>query len=56
MKHARDMSESERQAALAELKRGPKPAPVEIETPKTAKEMRESERQEWLREHIRRFK
>jgi hypothetical protein len=53
MKHARDMDEAERQAALTELKR-PKPEPMPID--KTAKEMTEAERDEWLREHIRRFR
>jgi ribosomal protein L29 len=52
MKHARDMSTEEAAAALAELKR-PKPEPMPID--KTAKEMNEAERAEWLREHRRRF-
>jgi hypothetical protein len=51
MKHARDMSEAERKAALAEIKR-PKPEPMPLD--RTAKEMTETERQEWLREHKKR--
>jgi ribosomal protein L29 len=47
-KHARDMSTEEAAAALAELKR-PKPDPMPID--KTAREMSEAERKEWLRAH-----
>jgi hypothetical protein len=52
-KHARDMSEAERAEALAAIKRGPPAVPVE--TTKRAAEMTELERQEYLREHKRRF-
>jgi hypothetical protein len=52
-KHARDMSPEEAAATLKELRRGPKPVPVE--TTKTALEMTEVERQEYLREHRKRF-
>jgi hypothetical protein len=52
-KMARDMSEAERSEALAAIKRGPPPIPVE--TTKRATEMSEQERREYLREHARRF-
>ena len=52
-KNAKDMSAQERATALAILKRGPPPTPVE--TTKRAIEMSELERQEYLREHRKRF-
>jgi hypothetical protein len=52
MKHASEMTETEWAAALAEIKRGPKPEPMPID--RTAAEMTEAERREWLREHKRR--
>jgi hypothetical protein len=45
------MTPEERAAALAELKRGPKPEP---DISKTAKDMTKVERREWLAEHKRR--
>jgi hypothetical protein len=68
MKHAREMTETERDAALAELKRGPKKDMTEAEReewlrehypvlnrpPIKANDMTEAEREEWLREHKRR--
>jgi hypothetical protein len=55
MKHARDMNETERAAALAEIRRGPKPDPVPLPE-KHARDLSESERQEWLSAHKKRFK
>ncbi len=52
-KHVRDMSDTEKAAKLAELKREPRPVPVE--TTKRASEMSEVERQQYLAEHRRRF-
>jgi hypothetical protein len=52
-KHVRDMSEAERAAALAELRKGPAPEPMPID--KTAREMTSRQRGEWLKEHARRF-
>jgi hypothetical protein len=52
-KHARDMTEAERAAAIAELRRGPTPEPMP--TDRKATEMTAAERSEWLREHRRRF-
>jgi hypothetical protein len=43
MKHAREMTETERDATLAELKRGP--------ADRKAKDKTEAERKEWLAEH-----
>jgi ribosomal protein L29 len=54
IKHARDMTPGEREAKLAELKRGAPPPPVTLPE-KHARELTESERSEWLREHKRRF-
>ncbi len=51
MKHVRDMTPEQQAAALAELKR-PKPEPMP--TDKTAKEMTEAERSEWIKEHVKR--
>lgn len=53
-KHVRDMSPQEAAAQLAELKRGPKPEPVET-TKQHVREMSEVERQQYLAEHRRRF-
>src|SRR5258706_9542058 len=53
-KHVRDMSPEEAAAKLAELKREPRPVPVET-TKKRASEMSEVERQQYLAEHRRRF-
>jgi hypothetical protein len=54
MKLAKNMTESERQAALDEIKqRRPELAPMD--TTKKAAEMNESQRREWLAEHKRRF-
>jgi hypothetical protein len=55
IKHARDMTPGERQAKLAELKRGPPPQPAVTLPEKHARELTESERSEWLPEHKRRF-
>jgi hypothetical protein len=55
MKHVRYMTTEEQAAALAALKRGPPPVPVELETAKTAHEMTEVQRAEFLAEHKRRF-
>jgi len=55
-KKARDMDEAERAATLAAIKRGPPPQPVTpVDDQKRARDMTERERQEWLREHKRRF-
>ncbi len=53
-KFARDMSPQQRAETLARLKLGPAPEPMD--TSKKASEMNERERQEWLREHQRRFR
>jgi hypothetical protein len=53
MKLAKDMTDQERQAALAEIKRGEKPEPVSAE--KRATEMSAHERAEYLAEHKKRF-
>jgi hypothetical protein len=54
MKHARDMNETERAAALAEIRRGPKPDPMTLPE-KHARDMSEKERAEWLADHKRRL-
>jgi len=54
IKKARDMTTEEYKAKLAELRRGPPPQPVPLPE-KHARELTESERSEWLREHKRRF-
>jgi hypothetical protein len=54
MKKAKDMSEPEREAALAEIKKAARtfePMP----TDKKARDMNSQERAEWLAEHKRRF-
>jgi ribosomal protein L29 len=56
IKHARDMTPGEREAKLAELRRGP-PARPDVPLPeKHARDLSESERQEWLSAHKKRFK
>jgi len=59
-KHARDMSESERQAFLQQCRKlgaAAKQPPSPVETPTlTAKDMSEYEREEWLAEHRRKFR
>jgi hypothetical protein len=55
-KHVREMTEAEAAAKLAELKRGTMPEPEPLPLGKHASELSETERAEWLREHIRRFK
>jgi hypothetical protein len=52
-RHVRDMTPQEAAAALAELKRGPKPEPMPID--RTAREMSAQQRDAWLKEHARRF-
>jgi len=52
-KKAKDMNPDERAAALKSIKRGPPPTPIETE--KRASQMSELERQEYLREHRKRF-
>jgi ribosomal protein L29 len=52
MTKARDMTEQERQAALAELRKGPKLEPLDMS--KTARDMTESERRAFLDECKRR--
>jgi hypothetical protein len=54
-KHVSEMTEAEAAARLAEIKRGPKPEPVPLPLGKHAKELSEAERDEWLREHRKRF-
>jgi hypothetical protein len=59
MKHARDMTDQERQAALRAaraLELEPDPSPRSDPPLKTAKEMTEGERQDWLANHKRRFR
>jgi len=53
IKHARDMSDAERAATLAAIKRGPKPEPMPID--KTAKEMTPAEQAAFLKELKKRF-
>jgi hypothetical protein len=52
-KLAKNMTPEERRTALESIKRGPPPLPVE--STKRASEMSELERQEYLREHRKRF-
>ena len=52
-RRASEMTPQEAAAALAELKRGPKPEPMPID--KTAKQMSARERETFLKEHMRRF-
>jgi len=52
-KLAKNMTPEERRTALESIKRGPPPTPVETE--KRASQMSELERQEYLREHRKRF-
>jgi ribosomal protein L29 len=53
IKQARDMSEAERTATLAEIKRRPKPEPMPID--KTAKEMSPAEQAAFIKELKKRF-
>jgi hypothetical protein len=55
MKHARDMTEAERAAAIAEIKRGPPPEPMPP-SEKKARDMTEAERSEWWSEYRRRYR
>jgi hypothetical protein len=56
MKLAKDMTELERKNELEKIKRGSPPEPMPItDQPKTAKQMTPAERQEFLREHKKRF-
>ena len=52
-KLAKNMTPEERRTALESIKRGPPPTPVE--TALRASQMTELERQEYLREHRKRF-
>jgi len=56
IKHARDMSPAERDAFIAQCKKlesaSAQSTPVDS---RSAKDMSETERQEWLREHKRKF-
>jgi hypothetical protein len=52
-KMARDMTPEAQAEALAAFRRVPKPEPMD--TTKKASEMTKREREEWLREHARRF-
>jgi ribosomal protein L29 len=53
--HARDLTPKERDDLLAELKKGPPKKPVELPD-KSARDMSEQERAEWLSEHKRRWR
>jgi hypothetical protein len=56
IKHARDMTPEEYTAKLAELRRGSPPRPdVPLPTDKRAKDLSESERQEWLKNYRKRI-
>ena len=55
MKHAKDMTETERKAALDEIKRGVTKTFEPLPTSKRATDMTAAERAEWLAEHKRRF-
>jgi hypothetical protein len=52
VRKAKDMSEQERAAKLAELRKGPAPEPMDLS--KTAAEMTLAARAAWIREHSRR--
>jgi hypothetical protein len=56
-KHARNMSEAEKQAFLAQARKL-ESAPSQSTPPDTrsARDMTEQEREEWLRDHKRKFK
>jgi hypothetical protein len=58
MKHVKDSTPEEAAATLAALKSGtvPEPPPPPPDGQKTAAEMTEVERQEWLAEHKRRHR
>jgi ribosomal protein L29 len=53
MKHRTEMTPEEAAAALAELRRGPKPEPMR--TDRRARDMSAEERIEWLREYKRKL-
>jgi hypothetical protein len=53
MKKAKDLTEAERIAALAEIRRAPEPEPLDMT--RTAREMTGREQLEWLAAHRRRF-
>ena len=53
MKRASEMTEAEKAAKLAELRKRPEPEKMSID--KTAAEMTPRQREAWLREHIQRF-
>jgi hypothetical protein len=56
-KLAKNMSPEEYKAKLAELRRGPPPQPLPVETPtRSAKDMSEHERSEWLANYRRSLK
>jgi ribosomal protein L29 len=50
IKHARDMTPEEREAKLAELRRGAPPPPVTLPEQKHARDMTEAEREAKLNE------
>jgi hypothetical protein len=52
-KRASEMSETERTAKLAELRKGPKPEPMDVS--RTAQQMTAAERAAFVRECSRRF-
>jgi len=55
--HARDMTESERQAFIRQCKKleGASSQSKPVETTKHARDLSETERQEWLQAHRRKF-
>jgi hypothetical protein len=56
IKHARDMTPGEREAKLAELKRGAPPQPAVTLPEKHARDMSDQEKSEWLSAHKKRFR
>jgi hypothetical protein len=52
LKDAREMNEAERQAALAEIKRRPLPEPM----PPLDESASQQQRDEWLRDYLRRHR
>jgi hypothetical protein len=52
LKHVKEMSPDEKAAALAELRKGPAPEPLDMS--KTAREMSAGEREAFLKECARR--
>jgi hypothetical protein len=56
-KHARDMTEAERQAFLQQCRKlGAAPKPPQLEPTKHAKDLSEQERSEWLANYRRSLK